>query len=134
MWRIGRQMTINQDVVKLIQIEKEKNGSFSDGEIDGRRYGEWNGDSSEGLVSSVAQKTWHGYQPEKVIKLLSGERLGWWSAQKFEKRVRMRALVQGAVNDARTRILLDTEANVSVNSERLPSNFGCAKYETTDDV
>ncbi|GMF54824.1 unnamed protein product [Phytophthora fragariaefolia] len=30
----------------------------------------------------------------------------------------MRALVQGAVNDARTRVLLDTEANVSVISER----------------
>ncbi|GMF16709.1 unnamed protein product [Phytophthora fragariaefolia] len=30
----------------------------------------------------------------------------------------MRALVQGAVNDARTRILLDTGANVSVISER----------------
>ncbi|GMF14697.1 unnamed protein product [Phytophthora fragariaefolia] len=63
-------------------------------------------------------KTWHDYQLKNVIKLLSGERLGWWSAQKFDKRVRMRALVQGAVNDARTRILLATGANVSVISER----------------
>ncbi|GMF57258.1 unnamed protein product [Phytophthora fragariaefolia] len=77
-----------------------------------------NSGGSEGLVSSVTQKTWQDYHPENVIELLSGERLGWWSAQKFDKRVRMRALVQGAVNDARTRILLDTGATVSVISER----------------
>ncbi|GMG17443.1 unnamed protein product [Phytophthora fragariaefolia] len=49
----------------------------------------------------------------KTIKLLPGERLGWWSAQKFDRRVRMRALVMGAVNDQRTKILLDTGANIS---------------------
>ncbi|GMF23359.1 unnamed protein product [Phytophthora fragariaefolia] len=47
-----------------------------------------------------------------TIKLLPGERLGWWSAQKFDRRVRMRALVMGAVNDQRTKILLDTGANI----------------------
>ncbi|GMF28152.1 unnamed protein product [Phytophthora fragariaefolia] len=104
--------------VNTMTIEKERNGSFGGGESNERRNNEWNGGSSEGLVSSVTQKTWHDHQPENVIKLLSGERLGWWSAQKFDKRVRMRALVQGAVNDARTRILLDTGANVSVISER----------------
>ncbi|GMF55661.1 unnamed protein product [Phytophthora fragariaefolia] len=104
--------------VNTTEIEKERNGSFGGGESDERKNEEWNSGCSEGLVSSVTQKTWHDYQPENVIKLLSGERLGWWSAQKFDKRVRMRALVQGAVNDARTRILLDTGANVSVISER----------------
>ncbi|GMF46117.1 unnamed protein product [Phytophthora fragariaefolia] len=102
---------------RTMEIEKKRNGSFGGSEIDGRRYDEWNDGSSEGMVSSVAQKTWHDYQPENVIKLLSGERHGWWSAQKLDKRVRMRALVQGAVNDARTRILFDAEANVSVISE-----------------
>ncbi|GMF40054.1 unnamed protein product [Phytophthora fragariaefolia] len=91
---------------------------FGGSESDERRNDEWNSGSSEGLVSSVTHTTWHDYQPENVIKLLLGERLGWWSPQKFDKRVRMRALVQGAVNDARTRILLDTGANVSVISER----------------
>ncbi|GMF51097.1 unnamed protein product [Phytophthora fragariaefolia] len=104
--------------VNTMTIEKERNGSFGGGESDERRYDEWNGGSSEGLMSSVTKKPWHDNQPENVIKLLSGERLRWWSAQKFDKRVRMRALVQGAVNDARTRILLDTGANVSVISER----------------
>ncbi|GMF46776.1 unnamed protein product [Phytophthora fragariaefolia] len=103
--------------VKTMEIEKERHGSFGGGESSERRNGEWNGGSSEGLVSSVTRKTCHNYQPENVIKLFSGERLGWWSAQKFDNRVRMRALVQGAVNDARTRILLDTGANVSVISE-----------------
>ncbi|GMG16549.1 unnamed protein product [Phytophthora fragariaefolia] len=100
------------------EIEKEGNGSFGGGESDERKTEEWNSGGSEGLVSSVTQKTWQDYHPENVIKQLSGERLGWWSAQKFDKRVRMRALVQGAVNDARTRIVLDTGANVSVISER----------------
>ncbi|ETO84670.1 hypothetical protein F444_01438 [Phytophthora nicotianae P1976] len=49
-----------------------------------------------------------------MMKLNPGERQGWWSAKKFDRRIRMRALVQGAVNDHRTRILLDTGANVSV--------------------
>ncbi|GMF15358.1 unnamed protein product [Phytophthora fragariaefolia] len=103
--------------VNTTETEKQRNGSFGGGESDERRNDEWNSGSSEGLVSSVTRKTWHDYQPESKIKLLSGERLGSWSAQKFDKRVRMRALVQGAANDARTRILLDTGANVSVLSE-----------------
>ncbi|GMF23798.1 unnamed protein product [Phytophthora fragariaefolia] len=111
-----RREEVNEE--NTVEIEKERNGSFGGGESDERRNDEWNGGSSEGLVSSVTQKTWHDYQPKNVIKLLSGERLGWWSAQKFDKRVRMRALVQGAVNDARTTILLGTGANVSVISER----------------
>ncbi|GMF53788.1 unnamed protein product [Phytophthora fragariaefolia] len=49
----------------------------------------------------------------KTMKLLPGERLGWWSEQKFDRRVRMRALVMGAVNDQRSKILLDSEANIS---------------------
>ncbi|GMF52915.1 unnamed protein product [Phytophthora fragariaefolia] len=62
--------------VKTMEIEKERNGSFSGGENNERRNDEWNGGSSEGLVSSVTQKTWHDYQPKNVMKLLSGERLG----------------------------------------------------------
>ncbi|GMF27873.1 unnamed protein product [Phytophthora fragariaefolia] len=104
--------------VNTTEIEKERNGSFGGGESHERETEEWNSVGLEGLVSSVTQKTWHDYQPENVIKLLSGERLGWWSAQKFDKRMRKRALVEGAVNDASMRILLDTGANVSVMSER----------------
>ncbi|GMF56558.1 unnamed protein product [Phytophthora fragariaefolia] len=100
------------------EIEKERNGSFGGGESDERKTEEWNSGGSEGLVSSVTQTTWYDHQPGNVIKPLSGERLGWWSAQKFDKRVQMRALVQGAVNDARTRVLLDTGANISVILER----------------
>ncbi|GMF15269.1 unnamed protein product [Phytophthora fragariaefolia] len=111
------------------EIEKERNGSFSGGESDERKIEEWNSGGSEGLVSSVTQKTWHDYQPENVIKLLSGEMLGWWSAQKFDKRVRIRALVQGAVNDARTRSLLDTGANISVISERFAKQLRLREFD-----
>ncbi|OWZ02322.1 Eukaryotic/viral aspartic protease [Phytophthora megakarya] len=50
----------------------------------------------------------------KKLQLLPGERMGWWSSQIFDRRVRMRALVRGAVNDVRTSILLDTGANVTL--------------------
>ncbi|GMF47847.1 unnamed protein product [Phytophthora fragariaefolia] len=116
-WRkTQRREEVNE--VNTTEIEKERNGSFGGGEGDERKNEEWNSGGSEGLVSGVTKKTWHHYQPENVIKLLSGERLGWWSAQKFDKRVRMRALVQGPVHDARTRIQLDIGANISVISER----------------
>ncbi|OWZ04706.1 hypothetical protein PHMEG_00023342 [Phytophthora megakarya] len=46
-----------------------------------------------------------------AARLLPGGRLGWWSAQRYDKWKRMGALVMGAVNDTRTRILLDTGAN-----------------------
>ncbi|GMF31668.1 unnamed protein product [Phytophthora fragariaefolia] len=86
---------------------------------DAERTEEWNGVAQKIWCRASLKQTWHDYEPENVIKLLSGERLGWWSAQKFDKRVRMRAQVQGVLNDARPRILLDTGANVSVISERL---------------
>ncbi|GMF33633.1 unnamed protein product [Phytophthora fragariaefolia] len=72
--------TQRRDEVKEVnttEIEEERNGSFGGGESDERKTEESNSDGSEGLVSSVTQKTWQDYHPENVIKLLSGERLGW---------------------------------------------------------
>ncbi|GMF30389.1 unnamed protein product [Phytophthora fragariaefolia] len=51
--------------VTTTEIEKERNGSFGGGESDGRNNEEWNSGSSEGLVSSVTQKT---YRPENIIE------------------------------------------------------------------
>ncbi|GMF47872.1 unnamed protein product [Phytophthora fragariaefolia] len=55
----------------------------------------------------------------KPIRLRDGERRGWWSAKEFDRRTRMRAIVMGAVNDRRTKLLLDTGASVSVISKSL---------------
>ncbi|ETO58903.1 hypothetical protein F444_22721, partial [Phytophthora nicotianae P1976] len=63
-------------------------------------------------VSSAVRDEYKGHS--KMMKLNPGERQGWWSAKKFDRRIRMRVLVQGAVNDLRTKVLLDTGANVSV--------------------
>ncbi|OWZ04530.1 LOW QUALITY PROTEIN: hypothetical protein PHMEG_00023547 [Phytophthora megakarya] len=41
------------------------------------------------------------------------------SSQRFDRRVRMRALVRDVVNDVRTSILLDTGANVSIITTKL---------------
>ncbi|OWZ13548.1 hypothetical protein PHMEG_00013105 [Phytophthora megakarya] len=55
----------------------------------------------------------------KTVKSLPGERMGWWLSQRFDRRVRMRALVRDAVNDVRTSIILDTGANVSIITTKL---------------
>ncbi|KAG4038727.1 hypothetical protein PC123_g25711 [Phytophthora cactorum] len=73
------------------------------------------GSISEDSFGRVLSATSH--EPKghsKMMRLDPREKQGWWSAKKFDRRIRMRALVQGAVNDKRTRILLDTGANVSV--------------------
>ncbi|OWZ05260.1 Eukaryotic/viral aspartic protease [Phytophthora megakarya] len=76
---------------------------------DGDEY-RWEKVAETGLMVSVHAK---------MVKLLPGERMGWWSSKRFDKRVRMRAIVRGAVNDVRIPILLDTGANVSSISTRL---------------
>ncbi|OWY95328.1 hypothetical protein PHMEG_00034697 [Phytophthora megakarya] len=55
----------------------------------------------------------------EMVKMVPDERMGWWSSKRFDQRVRMRAIVRGAVNDVRIPILLDTGANVSIISTRL---------------
>ncbi|KAE9275812.1 hypothetical protein PR003_g29231, partial [Phytophthora rubi] len=74
-------------------------------------------DTTEDWIASAVQGT-PQRQLAGEVRLLPGERMGWWSVQKLDKRVRMRTLVNGAVNDSRIRILLDTGANVSVISEK----------------
>ncbi|KAG3172061.1 hypothetical protein PI126_g1581 [Phytophthora idaei] len=64
------------------------------------------------VVSSAVRDEPKGHS--KMMRLNPREKQG-WSAKKFDRRIRMRVcLVQGAVNDKRTRILLGTGANVSV--------------------
>ncbi|POM61378.1 hypothetical protein PHPALM_29614 [Phytophthora palmivora] len=55
-------------------------------------------DEDDSAMVSAAATRWYDSvtQRPRVVKLLRGERLGWWSSQKFDRRVRMRALVMGA--------------------------------------
>lgn len=69
------------------------------------------------MVSSAVQHEPTGHS--KVMKLNPGERQGWWSTKQFDRQIRMRTLVNGAVNATRTRTLLDSGANVSVISDTL---------------
>ncbi|OWZ18410.1 hypothetical protein PHMEG_0007505 [Phytophthora megakarya] len=50
----------------------------------------------------------------KTVKLLPGERMGWWSSD-----VRPTSENVSSLNDVRTSILLDTEANVSIITTNL---------------
>ncbi|OWZ04091.1 hypothetical protein PHMEG_00024070 [Phytophthora megakarya] len=85
----------------------------------------------EGIITSVVQED-PRRRLNKEARLLSGERMGRWSTQKFDRRVRMRTLVEVAVNDQRTRILLDTGANVSIVSARYAKKLGLRNIPNQD--
>jgi len=53
-----------------------------------------------------------------AVKLLPGEKHGWWSSNLPDKRHRTRALVNGAVNNHPVSILMDSGANVSIMSAK----------------
>ncbi|KAG3239169.1 hypothetical protein PI124_g15891 [Phytophthora idaei] len=101
--------------VKATETEKERSQVLGGGVVDVMECADVDGSISEDSFGRVSSATSH--EPKgrsKMMRLNPGEKQGWWSAKKFDRRIRMRALVQGAVNDKRTRILLDTGANVSV--------------------
>ncbi|POM62088.1 hypothetical protein PHPALM_28793 [Phytophthora palmivora] len=111
-WPEDREITS----VTAMEIEKERGVNLSECEMKEWSTGEPSGRKTEGPIASMSRVE---QSPRSLVprtKLLPGERLGWWSSQRYDKRKRMRALVKGAVNDVRTRILLDTGANVSVIS------------------
>ncbi|KAF1777483.1 Aspartic peptidase domain [Phytophthora cactorum] len=97
------------------EIEKERSQVLGGGVEDVMECADVDGSISEDSFGRVSSATSH--EPKgrsKMMRLNPGEKQGWWSAKKFDRRIRMRALMQGAVNDKRTRILLDSRANVSV--------------------
>ncbi|POM72906.1 LOW QUALITY PROTEIN: Eukaryotic/viral aspartic protease [Phytophthora palmivora] len=111
-WPEDREITS----VTAMETEKERGASLSECGMKEWSTGESSGRKTEGSIVSTSRVE---RSPRSLIprtKLLPGERLGWWSSQRYDKRKRMRALVKGAMNDVRTRILLDTGTNVSVIS------------------
>ncbi|GMF36222.1 unnamed protein product [Phytophthora lilii] len=104
-------------IMKTTELLQERSGNFGGGGM--KKYSDEgsSGDDTDNWVASAVEITPRRHFA-KEVRLLPNERMGWWSAQKFDRRVRMRTLVNGAFNGSRTRILLDTGANVSVISER----------------
>ncbi|EGZ20229.1 hypothetical protein PHYSODRAFT_328365 [Phytophthora sojae] len=106
----------NNERVKPTEKGENRDASLVEIGIDEGDDDERDGHPTEALITSLAQIRGPPRSLVRAVKLLPGERLGWWSSQRYGKRKRMRALVNGAVGNARTRILLDTGANVSVIS------------------
>lgn len=67
----------------------------------------------------VAEKITKTVKERLEVKLLPGEKHGWWSSNLPDKRFRSRALVGGAVNDSPATILMDTGANISIINSQL---------------
>ncbi|KAG3245149.1 hypothetical protein PI124_g10111 [Phytophthora idaei] len=100
--------------VKTTETEKERSQVLGGGVEDVMECADVDGSISEDSFDRVSSATSHTPKGHsKMMRLNPGEKQGWWSAKKFDRRIRMRALVQGAVSDKRARILLDTGANVS---------------------
>ncbi|POM59027.1 Hypothetical protein PHPALM_36253 [Phytophthora palmivora] len=111
---------------------EESDEGMCDSDGNERESEESDGDDSV-MVSAAATRRYDSVTPRlRVVKLHRGERLGWWSSQKFDRRVRMRALVMGAVNDKRVKILLDTGANVSAVSSTLARRLRLKQYASRD--
>ncbi|KAG2764201.1 hypothetical protein PC129_g4369 [Phytophthora cactorum] len=99
--------------VKATETEKERSQILGGGVEDVMECADVDGSISEDSFGRVLSAVSH--EPKghsKMMRLNPGEKQG--GGEKFDGQIRMRALVQGAVNDKRTRILLDTGANVSV--------------------
>ncbi|POM75789.1 LOW QUALITY PROTEIN: Hypothetical protein PHPALM_7058 [Phytophthora palmivora] len=97
------------------------------------RESEESDEDDSAMVSAAATRRYDSVTPRpRLGKLLRGERLGWWSSQKIDRRVRMRALVMCVVNDRRVKILLDTGANVSAVSSTLARKLRLKQYANRD--
>ncbi|OWZ05373.1 hypothetical protein PHMEG_00022545 [Phytophthora megakarya] len=109
------------DLTPMLQKRNDRSlGENEVGEVDAGEY--------DGYLTGVSASSWGPNETQsrslvRTAKLLLGERLGWWSSQRYDKRKRMRAVVMGAIDDTRTRILLDTGVNVSVISAAYPKRL-----------
>ena len=92
----------------LKRVEDQPESSMSEDQVNGERAMD---------LMDASRNSRRQMELEKAVKLLQGEWPGWWSSRKSNRRERMRAFVMGAVNDERTKILLDTGANTSAISE-----------------
>ncbi|EGZ16424.1 hypothetical protein PHYSODRAFT_334612 [Phytophthora sojae] len=93
----------NNDRVKPTENGENRDASLVETGIDEDEDDERDGHPTEALITSLTQH----------LGALFG-RCNY--CPRYDKRKRMRALVNGAVDDARTRLRLDTGANVSVTS------------------
>ena len=65
----------------------------------------------------------------RELKLKPGERRGWWSKHKYDRRTRM---TSNAIDDKPAKILLDSGANVSIMNTSLARKLGLLKYARKD--
>uniref|UniRef100_M4C258 Uncharacterized protein n=1 Tax=Hyaloperonospora arabidopsidis (strain Emoy2) TaxID=559515 RepID=M4C258_HYAAE len=66
------------------------------------------------------------------VRLLPDKRPGWWSSRKFYRRVRIRAHVMGAINDERTKIMLDSRDTITAIVEALAKRLRLQSLKIND--
>ncbi|KAG2875662.1 hypothetical protein PC119_g26014 [Phytophthora cactorum] len=81
--------------VKATETEKERSQVIGGGVEDVMECADVDGSISEDSFGRVSSATSHA--PKGHSKMMRLNPQGWWSAKKFDRRIRMRALGQGAV-------------------------------------
>ncbi|GMF52018.1 unnamed protein product [Phytophthora fragariaefolia] len=89
----------NDICVNTTETEQERGARLGGGERNKENQEEVKEDGLDNWISRARQDEKPRRELAKEVQLLPGERLGWWSEQKFDRRVRMRTLVNGADTD-----------------------------------
>ncbi|GMF31635.1 unnamed protein product [Phytophthora fragariaefolia] len=78
--------------VNTTETEQERGTCLGGGERNKETQEEVKGEGPDNWILSARQEEEPRRELAKEVQLLPGERLGWWSEQKFDRRVRMRTL------------------------------------------
>ena len=71
-------------------------------------------------------------EASRKLVLQPGERRGWWSKHRYDRRTRMTSTVLGSVDDRPAKILLDSGANVSILATSFARKLGLLKHAHTN--
>ena len=114
-------------------------GSYDPPSIDNYVFNNKNAQIDMRYVSSISSLSHIGngqklYQvnsakniPRQLV-LLPGEKRGWWSKHKYDRRARMTSTVLGQVDNNPAKILLDSGANVSILTTSFARKIGLLKH------
>ena len=103
-------------------VENQPESSMADDQVDGERA----------MARLYASPNSRRHMAEETIKVVTRGAARMVIVREFNRRVRVRAFVMGAVNDERTKVLLDNRVNISVISESFARELKLKDHMSTD--
>ncbi|GMF27855.1 unnamed protein product [Phytophthora fragariaefolia] len=86
-------------IANTAETEQERGTCLGGGEMNKEPQEEVNEEGPDNWILSARREEKPRRELAKEVQLLPGERLGWWSEQKFDRRVRMRTLANAKLPD-----------------------------------